>query len=165
MNATQQRPWYRQFWVWFVIAIPAVSIISSLNYVYLAVIHRDDVVSGDWYQDGKAINENFARVDTARGLQMHASIILDDLSGEVIVSMQATDKVKWPATLTFSLNHATQQIRDQVLKLNAIAPGEYRGQMKKIPIGRFTLDISTTDWHMSKDVTLPARGNIDLSVR
>lgn len=165
MTATAQRPWYRQFWVWFVIAIPAISIVSSLHYVYLAVIHKDDVVSGDWYQDGKAINEDFARVDTARGLQMHANIILDDLSGEVIVSMQGAKDVQWPASLTLSLNHMTQQARDQVLALTAISPGEYRGQLKKIPVGRFTLDISTRDWHMSKDVTLPAVGNIDVSAQ
>lgn len=165
MNVTQQRPWYRQFWVWFIIAIPAISIISSLHYVYVAVVNRDDVVSGDWYQDGKAINEDFARVDTARALRMHARIILDDLSGEVIVSMQANDGVQWPANLTLSLHHVTQKSRDQLLNVVAIAPGEYRGQLAKVPVGRFTIDLSTSDWHMSKDVTLPAEGDIDLSAQ
>lgn len=165
MRTTEQLPWYRQFWVWFVIAIPAIAVVSSLHYVYLAVINRDEVVSGDWYQDGKSINENFARVDTARDLAIHARIILDDLSGEVLVSMDGNDKVQWPAELTMTLSHATQQARDQVLLLTAITPGEYRGQLKKVPIGRFTLDISTADWHMSQAVTLPAAGNIDLSAQ
>lgn len=165
MNSNAQRPWYRHFWVWFIIILPAAAISGSLYFVYLAVTNRDDVVSGDWYQDGKTINENFARVDVARHLDMHANIILDDLSGEVLVSMQGKPSVQWPATLTLSMNHLTQKIRDQEITLSATAPGEYRGQLGKAPKGRFTLDLSAADWHMSKDVTLPAEGNIDLSAQ
>ena len=50
MSTTAQRPWYRQFWVWFIIVLPFISIMGSLYFVYTAVVNRDDVVSGDWYQ-------------------------------------------------------------------------------------------------------------------
>ncbi|MBQ0715278.1 FixH family protein [Paraperlucidibaca wandonensis] len=165
MSTTAQRPWYRQFWVWFIIVLPFISIMGSLYFVYTAVVNRDDVVSGDWYQDGKSINEDFARVDVARELNMHANIILDDISGEVLVSMQGNKDVQWPASLKLNLYHVTQKVRDQTLNLTAVSPGEYRGQLAKAPVGFYTLDLSTSDWHMSKDINLPADGNIDLSAQ
>ena len=165
MNTPAERPWYRQFWVWFVIAIPAIAVVSSLHYVYLAVVNKDEVVSGDWYQDGKSINEDFARVDTSRALGVHARIILDDLTGEALVSLDSSSNRQWPASLTLRLNHTTLAARDQNLLLVATAPGEYRGELKQVPAGRYTLDISTDAWHISKDVTLPAPGTIDLAAQ
>lgn len=49
--------WYRQFWPWFLIALPGVVVISSLVYVYLAVQNQDPVVDGNYYQHGLTINE------------------------------------------------------------------------------------------------------------
>jgi hypothetical protein len=37
-------PWYRQFWPWFLIALPASAVIASLYSLYLAVTHPDPVI-------------------------------------------------------------------------------------------------------------------------
>ncbi len=37
-------PWYRQFWPWFLIALPASAVIASLYTLYLAVTHPDPVI-------------------------------------------------------------------------------------------------------------------------
>ena len=34
-------PWYRQFWPWFLIALPASAVAGSLLSVYLALRHPD----------------------------------------------------------------------------------------------------------------------------
>jgi len=44
-------PWYRQFWPWFIIALPASAVIGSFISLWLAVSHPDYlVVSEDEYQ-------------------------------------------------------------------------------------------------------------------
>ena len=40
-------PWYRQFWPWFIIALPASAVIASLITFYLAVSRPDHLVVDD----------------------------------------------------------------------------------------------------------------------
>jgi len=37
-------PWYRQFWPWFLIALPASAVIAGMYTLYLAVTHPDPLV-------------------------------------------------------------------------------------------------------------------------
>lgn len=38
------QPWYRQFWPWVLIAIPAAAVLASAVTVWLAVTHVDPLV-------------------------------------------------------------------------------------------------------------------------
>lgn len=49
--------WFRQFWPWFLIALPGTVVIASLLTVYIAVTHQDPVVDGNYYKHGLTINE------------------------------------------------------------------------------------------------------------
>jgi hypothetical protein len=37
-------PWYRQFWPWFIIALPAAAVLASFVSLWLAVSHPDHLV-------------------------------------------------------------------------------------------------------------------------
>ncbi len=48
-------PWYRQFWPWFIIALPASAVIASFVSLWLAVSNPDHlVVTDDEYQQLKS---------------------------------------------------------------------------------------------------------------
>ena len=67
MNLPAQQdtvPWYRQFWPWFIIALPTVVVIASLLTVYIAVSHPDPLVDGDYYRHGLTINERLDNADS-----------------------------------------------------------------------------------------------------
>jgi len=52
--ADQALPWYRQFWPWFIIALPTAAVIGSFISLWLAVSHPDFlVVTDDEYQQIK----------------------------------------------------------------------------------------------------------------
>ena len=52
--AEQNLPWYRQFWPWFIIALPTAAVIGSFVSLWLAVSHPDYlVVSEGQYQQIK----------------------------------------------------------------------------------------------------------------
>ena len=50
-QAGQNLPWFRQFWPWFIIALPASAVIASFVSLWLAVSNPDYViVTDDEYQ-------------------------------------------------------------------------------------------------------------------
>lgn len=40
----EQEPWYRNGWVWLVIAIPAATVAGCLLTLYLALAHPEEIV-------------------------------------------------------------------------------------------------------------------------
>lgn len=61
-------PWYRQFWPWFLIAVPGSVVIASFFMIRLAFTSADILVRDDYYKDGLAINESISRDQLARSL-------------------------------------------------------------------------------------------------
>jgi hypothetical protein len=48
-------PWYRQFWPWFIIALPASAVVASFITLWLAISNPDPlVVNDDEYQQIKS---------------------------------------------------------------------------------------------------------------
>ena len=45
--AGQDVPWYRQFWPWFIIALPAAAVIASFITLWLAISRPDYLVVDD----------------------------------------------------------------------------------------------------------------------
>jgi hypothetical protein len=47
----QDLPWYRQFWPWFIIALPASVVVASFITLWLAISNPDPlVIKVDYYQ-------------------------------------------------------------------------------------------------------------------
>jgi hypothetical protein len=47
----ETKPWYRHFWVWFIIALPAAAVAAGLFTLWLAVSNPDSlVISAEEYQ-------------------------------------------------------------------------------------------------------------------
>ena len=51
-----KKPWYREPWVWLMIALPASAVVGGIITIYLAVSTSDGLVVDDYYKRGKAIN-------------------------------------------------------------------------------------------------------------
>lgn len=154
MNIAYERPWYRQFWVWFVIAIPALAIFFSLQFVYIAVVNRDTVVRDDWYEDGKAVNKSFAREEQAARLGLAATVRLDPETGDISLHLdgQVPDDLE---QLPLDFVHSTRQALDQRLVVYRIADREFRGQLKRPLEGRFNIELGTDTWRLAGTRQLP----------
>ena len=50
------QPWYRQFWPWFLIALPATVVVAGLTTWWIAAHKADSLVVDDYYKEGLAIN-------------------------------------------------------------------------------------------------------------
>ena len=58
-NADSIIPWYKQFWPWFIISLPASAVIAGIVTVIIAFKNADSLVVDDYYKAGLAINGQF----------------------------------------------------------------------------------------------------------
>ena len=151
---TSPRPWYKQFWPWFIMALPASAVVAGLTTVFIAVKNQDSVVRDDWYKEGKAINQDFARDARAKALAVEATARIDELTGEVAVRLQQKGGAA-PATLALYFQHPTKADADQNLVLNRQGD-EFRGHLPKTLQGRYYVELGTTEWRLLGTRTFPA---------
>jgi len=68
-------PWYRQFWPWFLILLPASVVVAGLTTLYIANRHADDLVVDEYYKDGLAINRQLEKKQRAEQQGIAASLV------------------------------------------------------------------------------------------
>lgn len=146
-NAPSQKPWYRQFWPWFIMALPATAVVAGLTTVGIAVVNQDSVVKDDWYKEGKAINLDFARDKRASELGIVATTRMDEVTGEVRLRLQHKEGMALPPSLTVFFQHPTLADADQKLVLSRQGD-EYRGNLPKGLTGRFHVELGTPEWRL-----------------
>ena len=149
-----KRPWYREPWVWLMIALPMTAVIASMFTIYKAVSTADGLVVDDYYKRGKAINMDLARDAAAARYQLKASIDIDLRDNRVQLLLEST-AMELPATLTFSLLHPTQAGYDQVLVLQHRGDGVYAGDIDEMARGNWYLQLEADDWRLSGSMRIP----------
>ncbi len=142
-------PWYRQFWPWFLIALPATVVVAGFFTLYLAIKYSDDLVSDNYYRDGLAINQQLSQDIRATKLALSASLNFDasrdDAIKVVAVELHSErESFSLPHELTLYLLHPTDASADHRVKLIAAGDGRYRGQLPPLPSLRFYLRLIPT---------------------
>lgn len=161
---TDTEPWYRHFWPWFLIAIPAAAVAGSMLTAVLAGRNRDSLVADDWYREGKAINRVLARDRAARRLGVSAELRIDERSGEVALEL-AGDSTSALETLSLELSHPTLASRDrQVLLRRREDSGAFRGRLPPGLSGRWYATLTPSPgssptlpepWRLRQEIRLP----------
>lgn len=143
-------PWYRQFWPWFLILLPASVVVAGLTTVYIANRHADDLVVDDYYKEGLAINRRLEKKALASELQISARLQFD--TGSVVAHVQGP--VDAPE-LDLFLSHPLQADQDFTVRLARISAGQYRGELtrKITPRWHWVLESGQQDtWRLDGEV-------------
>jgi hypothetical protein len=146
LPGTDTKPWYRHFWLWFIIALPASVVVAGLSMVYIAYYHADDLVVDEYYKDGLAINVQLAKKQRAAELGLAAQL---QFSGD-IVTVQLSGPVE-DSGLQLLLSHPLEADRDFSVPLVRVSPGLYRGSMGQAvaPRWHWTLQgMRRDDWRL-----------------
>lgn len=117
------RPWYRQFWPWFLMVFPAAAVIGGIVTFRIAANTDDGVVEDDYYKQGLAVNRTIARDERAGAWGLEAVVAL--APDELRVRLRG-EPPEWPARLVLKVLHPTRAGRDQRLELVHEAKGRYR---------------------------------------
>ncbi len=151
-------PWYRQFWPWFLILLPASVVVAGLSTLYIANRGADDLVVDEYYKDGLAINRQLEKKQRSIDLGITADLGLSD--GYVTVK---TSGPVTADTLSLLLSHPLESDRDFSVELRRIAPGIYQALLPAdvAPRWHWTLTLAQAGgWRLDGDIEQRNLGNV-----
>lgn len=156
-----RKPWYKQFWPWFVFAIPAISIIYSLTAVYIFSQNQVDLVAEDYYKKGKAINLDLSRLRVADALNLKATVSVND--SDIVVNFDKGDLKSHP-NLRVTFTHRTLANKDFTQMVSADLSGAYRFSSPELLEGPWFVELEPFDgdWMLQGRVSLPTSDPIAL---
>lgn len=141
-------PWYRQFWPWFIIALPLTAVIASITTLIIAAHDPDGLVVDDYYKEGLTINQTLERDRHAQALGLSGLVRVD--AARLILTLNGVPANIQDKDFELRLIHPTRPHLDRTLKLtrdggnqwsaalDAIAPGRWHVQLES-PAGRWRL--------------------------
>ena len=125
-------PWHRQFWPWFLISIPAMTVCACMFTIYLAVTTSDSlVVSSDGGVD--VVTERaLAAEKQAALLGMRGELLLDESTGLISLRLDNLPETDQPRSLTPSAS-------------SSVFIGQQAARMDE----RWYLVLERDDWRLS----------------
>ncbi len=149
------KPWYKQFWPWFLIALPASVVVASLFTVTLFTKNKVSLVAEDYYKEGKGINIDLSRLRKADELDISAELAADDESA--IFTLDKGQLDQFP-TLNVTFQHRTLADRDMEMMVNADATGRYRLTLNEPLSGPWYVEVNSFDgaWALNARANFPS---------
>ncbi len=156
MSMDTPPPWYKQFWPWFVIALPATSVIAGIAIVIIASRGADGLVVDDYYKTGLAINQVIARDQQAEKLGLSAHVVFNRERQQVQLVLRSQQTAAYDK-LTLQLLHPTRANQDVSIDLQQGAASTYQGKTGELSSGSWHLLLEPEDksWRLTGRLALP----------
>lgn len=157
-------PWYRERFVWLLIAIPAVAVMSGITMLILALSSDDGLVADDYYRRGMEINLELNRDRAAQKRQVSATLDIHTNKTFEMNLQQGSDGTseQAPAQLELQLLHATRDGYDRILLLPRGHDGRYRGAVLDLDPGKYHVQAAAGDWRIAGTLLYPGNTSIHL---
>ena len=135
VNDGAAKPWYRQFWFWFVFSPLIYIVIMCSVTVTIALKGADDVIIDNYYKEGRMINQALEQDKHASELGLDADLTFDRVAGEVLLVIPDApeDIALMPKELLLMMGHPVKAEKDQLIVLTAMGSGRYRGELRAEP--------------------------------
>ena len=166
MQTMNPQPWYKQFWPWFIIALPLSAVIAGIATLIIAMQSPNAMVVDDYYKAGLAINETLGRERAAAEQGLSGLLRHDAEGGRLQLELRrAGSGDALPETLELQLVHPTLAQMDQVLRLELVANNRYASRMPHLTAGDWHLILSPPDtsWRLTGRLVLPQGGQARLA--
>ena len=150
MRLQPATPWYRQRWPWFLMIGPVLSLVGGAVMIWLAMSRPDAMVVGDYYKQGKAINQELRRDRAASRLGLRFEASYDAAAGRVTGTLRSHgEPVRAPFHIR--LAHPTQPERDRVLEALPDAHGRFVAQAAGLEATHWQVVVEggARDWRLA----------------
>lgn len=155
------KPWYKQFWPWFLISMPLVVVVWTVITVIVFSQNSVSLVTEDYYKKGKGINIDLSKINVAKELELSASVFSDE--NDVVISFNKGQLEHYPA-LTAMFVHRTLPDRDFTQLLTSDANGDYRLTLDEAMQGPWFIELTphNAEWLVQGRVTFPSESPTEL---
>jgi hypothetical protein len=123
----KMRPWYKEFWPWFLMLFPAAAVVGGIMTYYVAAQNNDGVVEDDYYKQGMSINRTLTRDRAAMAIGLSGQLSLTGGAATLELSGHVR---QWPERLVLRILHPTRSGMDQSVLLESQGGGRYSGPCK-----------------------------------
>ena len=146
--------WYREPYVWFVIAIPLAAVIGGIITARLAVESNDGLVVDDYYKQGLAINRVIDRDKAAQrlGIQAILQVSRERERDRFRLFLKGNEKFTVPKKLNVSFLYSTRGGFDKQLTLALSGGNTYQSVLPRLKKGRWYIQIEADDWRVLKTI-------------
>lgn len=149
------KPWYKQFWPWFLISVPVLVMIVCAIIIYLSVTRGNfSMVVDDYYKKGKTINAIIEHVERAQELNISFEFTAND---GLLALRYKTGEPDQLSALNVKFVHATDAAKDFSRRVTVAADGTYRTDIPQDISGHWTVTVEPFDrrWKVSQKYQLP----------
>lgn len=153
------KPWYKQFWPWFLIILPLIVISWTVVTVVIFSNNSVSLVAEDYYKKGKGINIDISKMNVARDLNLNAHISSDN--NTVVIHFEKGELAHYPA-MTATFTHRTLPDRDFSKLITSDASGNYRLTPAEDIQGPWFIELQPHDkeWMIQGKVEFPAADTV-----
>lgn len=109
------QPWYRQFWPWFVITPPLAGIMLGGLLITAATHDPDGLAVGDYYKEGRGINQSIERAQFALSLGLTGAVSIEE--GQVWLKLSSNVPIP-RQELELAFVHPTRDHFDRRLSMS-----------------------------------------------
>ncbi|MDD1791601.1 FixH family protein [Enterovibrio makurazakiensis] len=155
------KPWYKQFWPWFLIALPGTVVVASLFTFTLFSKNQVSLVAEDYYKEGKGINQDLSRLRHADSLSLSAFLTMQEDSA--VFTLDKGQLKQFP-TLKVTFQHRTLANKDIEQMVNADLNGRYRIALSEPLEGPWYIELNAFDgsWALNGRANLPSSEPVKL---
>lgn len=160
---TRVAPWWRQRWPWLLMLGPFLVILAGGYTSWLAFTRQDALVVGDYYKQGKAINQDLRRDRAASALGLQLSLRYE--AGRGVLTGRLSGATAVPAgKVLLQLQHATLPEKDIMLTLQPDAEGRFEAPLPMLERSRWTMQLEgeRRDWRLAGTWSWPSQRELDV---
>ncbi|MDF0752029.1 FixH family protein [Marinobacter sp. 71-i] len=156
------KPWYRQPWLWFLLAFPAASITWCMVMITVALNTDNAMVTDDYSKEGRGINMEIARDQVAEDLGLSVEMTFD--KQRISLSMDTSSGHADYPYLVLNLFHPTLAERDRTIQFRPVGEGQYAANLNQSIEGRWYFDLRGPDnkWRLKGESSLPSQRPLTL---
>jgi hypothetical protein len=166
---TDTKPWYQQFWLWFIIVLPASVVVAGLITVVIAFRNEDSLVNDNYYKEGLAINQQLQQQKQALHWQLSAELTVDPDRSRISGTVSGNVDAVIPPELTLAFIHPINSNLDFQLTLKQIGEHQYEVALPVLNSNRWHLQlapahpIDTINWRLRTTLNLDEQSSVSFT--